>query len=172
MRSPGAKGAISPQKFFRARRSNPANLPIIGPVTTDTYDLDRFVAAQASSYETALSEIRRGAKRSHWMWYIFPQIAGLGRSDMAQRYAIRSLDEARAYLAHPILGVRLRESVSALQDVTGRTAEMIFGEVDAAKLRSSLTLFIEAGGGSLFEAALDRWYAGTPDLATQHLLGS
>jgi len=78
---------------------------------TDPYDLDRFVAAQAGSYQTALGEIRRGAKRSHWMWYIFPQVAGLGRSDMARRYAIRSLDEAEAYLAHPVLGARLRECV-------------------------------------------------------------
>ena len=81
---------------------------------TDPFDLDRFVTAQAGSYQAALAEIRRGAKRSHWMWYIFPQIAGLGRSDMARRYAIRSLGEARAYLAHPILGARLRECVAAL----------------------------------------------------------
>ena len=137
---------------------------------TDPFDLDRFVAAQAESYETALGEIRRGAKRSHWMWYIFPQIAGLGRSDMARRYAIRSLDEARAYLAHPILGARLRECVASLQDLIGVTAAAVFGDIDAVKLRSSLTLFAEAGAGPLFTAALDRWFGGTKDEATLELL--
>ncbi|WP_333574144.1 DUF1810 domain-containing protein [Sphingomonas sp.] len=132
---------------------------------TDPYDLDRFVAAQDGSYETALAEIRRGAKRSHWMWYIFPQIAGLGRSAMAQRYAIGSIAEARAYLEHPLLGQRLRDCVSALQDLTRGSAESVFGTVDAVKLRSSLTLFAEAGGGPLFEAALARWF-GEPDPAT------
>ena len=138
---------------------------------TDPFDLDRFVTAQAGSYETALAEIRRGAKRSHWMWYIFPQIAGLGRSDMARRYAIRSLDEARAYLAHPILGARLRECVAALQDLIGLTADGVFGDIDAVKLRSSLTLFIEAGARPLFTAALDRWFDGAKDEATLSLLG-
>lgn len=138
---------------------------------SDPHDLDRFVTAQAGSYETALTEIRRGAKRSHWMWYIFPQIAGLGRSAMAQRYAIQSLDEARAYLEHPILGPRLRECVVALQDLIGMTAESVFGEIDATKLRSSLTLFVEAGAGPLFAAALDRWFDGWKDDATLRLLG-
>lgn len=138
---------------------------------TDPFDLDRFVAAQAESYETALGEIRRGAKRSHWMWYIFPQIAGLGRSDMARRYAIRSLEEARAYLAHPILGARLRECVASLQDLIGVTAEAVFGDIDAVKLRSSLTLFAEAGAGPLFTAALDRWFGGVKDEATLGRLG-
>ena len=138
---------------------------------SDPFDLDRFVAAQAGSYQTALSEIRRGAKRSHWMWYVFPQVAGLGRSDMARQFAIRSLDEARAYLAHPLLGVRLRESVAALQDLTGVTAAAVFGEVDAMKLRSSLTLFAEAGAGPLFTAALERWFDGEKDQATLSWLG-
>ncbi|OYY90801.1 MAG: calpastatin [Sphingomonas sp. 28-66-16] len=138
---------------------------------TYPYDLDRFIAAQAGSYEAALSEIRRGAKRSHWMWYIFPQIAGLGRSHMAQRYAIRSLDEARAYLAHPTLGPRLRTCVETLQDLTIPTAEAVFGQVDAMKLRSSLTLFRAADGGDLFAAALDRWFSGAPDPATFEILG-
>ena len=133
---------------------------------TDPFDFDRYVAAQAESYETALGEIRRGAKRSHWMWYIFPQVAGLGRSDMARRYAIRSLDEARAYLAHPILGARLRECVASLQDLIGVTAAAVFGDIDAVKLRSSLTLFAEAGAGPLFTAALDRWFGGKKDEAT------
>lgn len=135
----------------------------------DTYLLERFIAAQANSYETALAEIRRGAKRSHWMWFIFPQIAGLGSSAMAQRYAIASLDEAQAYLDHPLLGPRYRESVAALQDLAGTTAEAVFGGMDAIKLRSSLTLFVEAGAGPLIEAALARW-CGDPDPATLAIL--
>jgi uncharacterized protein (DUF1810 family) len=137
---------------------------------SDPHDLDRFVAAQEGSYDTALAEIRRGAKRSHWMWYVFPQIAGLGRSATAQRYAIASLAEARAYLEHPLLGPRLRDCVSALQDLTSGTAEGVFGEVDAIKLRSSLTLFEAAGAGPLFAAALDRWFGGTRDPATLAIL--
>jgi uncharacterized protein (DUF1810 family) len=137
----------------------------------DPGDLGRFVAAQENVYESALAEIRRGAKRSHWMWFIFPQIAGLGHSAMAQRYAIGSLDEAEAYLDHPLLGNRLRTCVSALQDLTGMTAEAVFGGVDAVKLRSSLTLFDTAGGGPLFTAALDRWFGGEKDEATLRLLG-
>jgi uncharacterized protein (DUF1810 family) len=138
---------------------------------TDPFDLDRFVTAQADIYQTALADIRRGAKRSHWMWYIFPQIEGLGRSEMTQRYAIQSLDEARAYLAHPILGARLQECVAALQDLIGLTADRVFGDIDATKLRSSLTLFIEAGAGPLFTAALDRWFDGAKDEATLSRLG-
>jgi uncharacterized protein (DUF1810 family) len=136
----------------------------------DAFDLARFVAAQHGSYESALAEIRRGAKRSHWMWYIFPQLAGLGRSDMARRYAIRSIDEAHAYLAHPLLGSRLRACVEALQDLTGMTAVDVFGGVDAVKLRSSLTLFAAASGELLFAAALDRWFDGVRDEATLRLL--
>ena len=138
---------------------------------TDPYQLARFLDAQDGIYEQALAEIRRGAKRSHWMWFIFPQIAGLGRSAMSRRYAIASIDEARAYLEHPVLGCRLRTCISALQDVTGRSAVAVFGDIDAAKLRSSLTLFLEAGGGPLFAAALDRWFAGERDGATLKLLG-
>ena len=138
---------------------------------SEEFDLKRFVDAQAATYSAALAEIRRGAKRTHWMWYIFPQLDGLGRSAMARRYAIRSLDEARAYLDHPLLGVRLRECVAALQDLTGTTAEAVFGEIDAIKLRSSLTLFIEAGAGALFSAALERWFDGEADPATLRLLG-
>jgi uncharacterized protein (DUF1810 family) len=137
----------------------------------DTHDLQRFVDAQMSSYEAALAEIRRGAKRSHWMWFIFPQIAGLGSSAMAQRYAIESLDEARAYLAHPLLGTRYRECVATLQDLTGTTAEVVFGGIDAIKLRSSLTLFAETGDERLILAALKRWCGGK-DPATIALLGS
>lgn len=133
---------------------------------TVNFDLDRFVTAQAETYEVALGEIRRGAKRSHWMWFVFPQVAGLGTSDMARRFAIASIAQAQAYLAHPVLGARMRESVEALQDLTGTTAEAVFGAVDAMKLRSSLTLFAEAGGGALFTAALDRWFNGIKDPAT------
>jgi len=130
--------------------------------------LERFVEAQATVYATALGEIRRGAKRSHWMWFIFPQLAGLGRSETARFFGIRSLDEARAYLAHPVLGARLRESVGALQDITdiSISAQDVFGAVDAMKLRSSLTLFVEAGAGPLFTAALERWFGGARDEAT------
>jgi uncharacterized protein (DUF1810 family) len=133
---------------------------------TDRYDLERYVSAQEDDYRVALAEISRGTKRSHWMWYTFPQLAGLGSSAMSRRYAIRSLDEARAYLAHPVLGPRLRECVSALQDLTGTTAEEVFGAIDATKLRSSLTLFLEAGSEPLFRAALDRWFGGQLDEAT------
>src|ERR1700712_832791 len=108
---------------------------------SDPFELSRFVEAQSSSYPDALEELRAGEKRSHWMWFVFPQIAGLGTSPMARRYAIVSLDEARAYRAHPLLGARLRECVAALHDLPQMSAEDVFGAVDAVKLRSSLTLF-------------------------------
>ena len=136
----------------------------------DTFDLDRFVTAQAGSYSTALDEIKRGAKRGHWMWYVFPQVAGLGRSDIARHYALRSLAEARAYLAHPLLGPRLIACVAALQDLAGTTAEAVFGAVDAMKLRSSLTLFEAAGADPIVAAAIDRWFDGDRDEATLRLL--
>lgn len=134
--------------------------------------LERFVEAQAPVYATALGEIRRGAKRSHWMWFIYPQLVGLGRSETARFFGIRSLDEARAYLAHPVLGARLRECVAALQDITdiSISAKAVFGQIDAIKLRSSLTLFVEAGAGPLFDAALERWFGGSRDPATLELL--
>jgi uncharacterized protein (DUF1810 family) len=134
--------------------------------------LDRFVDAQRDTYAAALAELRRGRKTSHWMWFVFPQIAGLGHSAMAQRYAIGSLDEARAYLAHPLLGARLRDCLAALAALPPTTAERVFGGIDAIKLRSSLTLFIAAGGGDDFAAALDRWYGGRPDDATLGLLAA
>lgn len=134
-------------------------------------DLARFLDAQESTYERALAEIRRGRKASHWMWYVFPQLAGLGRSEMAQRYALRSLAEAQAYLAHPVLGARYRDCVAALQDLAPTTAEAVFGTVDAMKLWSSLTLFTEAAPDErLFQAALDRWFGGARDEATLKLL--
>jgi uncharacterized protein (DUF1810 family) len=125
---------------------------------SDPYRLNRFVEAQAASYDTALTEIQRGAKRSHWMWYIFPQIAGLGHSPIAQHYAITSLAEAKAYLAHPVLGPRLHACVEALDALPVTTAEHVFGSVDAMKLRSSLTLF-EAAGAPL-GGTIDRWFGG------------
>jgi uncharacterized protein (DUF1810 family) len=134
-------------------------------------NLDRFVSAQADAYEIALVEIGGGAKRSHWMWFIFPQLAGLGSSEMARRYAIGSVEEARAYLAHPVLGGRLRACVVALQGLSDTTAERVFGAVDALKLRSSLTLFEAAGGGALFSEALERWF-GERDPRTLALLGA
>lgn len=134
---------------------------------SDPFDLERFIAAQAGSYDDALAEIRRGAKRSHWMWYVFPQVAGLGHSAMAQRYAIDSLDEARAHLDHPLLGARLRECVAALDGLTGTTAERVFGGIDAVKLRSSLTLFEAAGAP--FGSTIERWF-GERDSATLRLL--
>ncbi|MGA2951905.1 MAG: DUF1810 domain-containing protein [Caulobacteraceae bacterium] len=136
----------------------------------DPNDLERFVAAQASSYDAALAEIRSGAKRSHWMWWIFPQLVGLGLSPTAQRYAIRSRDEARAYLGHRLLGTRYLACVAALPILKGLTAETVFGGVDAMKLRSSLTLFTEAGGPPEIAAALQHWF-GEPDPATLRLLG-
>ena len=139
---------------------------------TEKDDLQRFVDAQDQTYATALREIVRGHKASHWMWFIFPQLFGLGASEMARRYAIASLDEASAYLAHPLLGARLLECVTALQDLPRADAEAVFGNVDALKLRSSLTLFMRAGGGELFEAALQRWFSGKADERTDYLLSS
>lgn len=137
---------------------------------TESFQFSRFIEAQAPTYDSALAKIRRGLKRSHWMWFIFPQIAGLSKSPTAQFYAIKSLDEACAYLTHPLLGARLRECVEALQDLPPICADEVFGVIDAMKLRSSLTLFVLAGGGPLFEAAHLRW-GGSKDPATLTLLG-
>jgi uncharacterized protein (DUF1810 family) len=141
--------------------------------TGDPYDLQRFVAAQdaGGTYERAAAELRAGRKTSHWMWFIFPQIAGLGYSPMAQAYAINSLAEARAYLADPVLGGRLTECAGILTRVPGRTAEQIFGEVDAMKLRSSVTLFMHAAPGEpVFRQVLDQYFDGIPDPATEQRL--
>ena len=136
----------------------------------DPFQLQRFVEAQNGTFEVALSELTSGKKQSHWMWFIFPQFAGLGRSPTAQYYAIRSLHEARAFLAHPILGDRYRQCVDALLGWSGRKdATEILGEVDALKLRSSLTLFENASGDPQFSQALDSFYDG-PDVATILLL--
>lgn len=134
--------------------------------TSDPHDLRRFVEAQAAT-PGFLDELRAGRKTSHWMWFVFPQIAGLGRSAMAAKYAIASLDEARAYLAHPVLGPRLHACVAAINAFDDRDAEAIFGSVDAMKLHSSLTLFARAAPGDpAFVEALRRYFDGRPDAAT------
>lgn len=132
--------------------------------------LERFVEAQAPIYATALAEIRRGSKRSHWMWFIFPQLAGLGRTETAEFFGVRSIGEARAYLAHPVLGPRYLECVVALQDRVVSDPVAVFGSVDAKKLRSSLTLMEAAKPIPLLEAALERWFAGQRDAATLRML--
>jgi uncharacterized protein (DUF1810 family) len=138
----------------------------------DVHDLDRFVAAQDGVYPQALAELRAGRKRSHWMWFIFPQIAGLGVSAMAQRYALGSLNEARDYLGHPVLGERLRTVTAAVNAVPGRSAHAIFGAPDDAKFRSSMTLFARAAPDeALFPAALARFFDGAPDPLTLAKLG-
>ena len=137
------------------------------------FDLERFLAVQdrEGTYRRALEELRAGHKRSHWMWFVFPQLEGLGRSEMARHYALGSLDEARAYLDHAILGPRLRRCAQALLDGAADDASAVLGEVDAVKLRSSMTLFALAGPGEpLFEAVLDRFYGGERDAATEQLL--
>jgi len=141
----------------------------VAPISSRMIDpLYRFVDAQRASYPTALAELRAGAKRSHWMWFVFPQIAGLGSSAMARTYAIADLAEARAYLAHPLLGARLRESVDALLAHRGSDIAAILGSIDAMKLRSSMTLFEAAADGAepRFAAILDGFYAGERDGAT------
>jgi uncharacterized protein (DUF1810 family) len=136
----------------------------------DPYDLQRFVTAQdaGGSYDQAAAELRRGRKTSHWMWYVFPQIAGLGHSPVARMYAISGLAEAEAYLAHPVLGPRLAECAAIVGGLSGRTAEQIFGGIDALKLRSSLTLFLRAAPDHpVFRQVLDQYFGGKPDPATE-----
>jgi uncharacterized protein (DUF1810 family) len=140
-----------------------------GSASDDPYHLERFVAAQDSggTYQRALAELRAGRKTSHWMWFIFPQVAGLGFSAMAQRYAISGLDEARAYLGHPVLGPRLRACAGAIAAVDDSTADRILGPVDAMKLRSCLTLFAAAAPEeAVFGEVLTRYFDGRPDEAT------
>jgi uncharacterized protein (DUF1810 family) len=137
------------------------------------FELQRFVDAQdaGGTYAAALAELRAGRKTSHWMWFVFPQLAGLGRSATARRYAIASLEEARAYLAHPVLGPRLLEAARALLEVDGGSAADVLGEIDALKLRSSMTLFARAAPAQReFQDVLDRYYDGVPDAATDGLL--
>ncbi|HJS45862.1 MAG TPA: DUF1810 domain-containing protein [Rhizomicrobium sp.] len=134
-------------------------------------NLDRFVEAQAPVYDRALSELKTDRKQSHWMWFVFPQIAGLGRSPMAQHYAIQNLAEARAYLEHPLLGTRLKECVQAVLDIEGKTAHAIFGSPDDLKFRSSMTLFAHATRDEkLFRAALSKYFIGEEDERTLQIL--
>ena len=134
-------------------------------------DLERFLKAQEASYATALAEIQSGRKRSHWMWYIFPQIQGLGRSATAQYYAIRGEAEARAYMAHPLLAARLREISAALLALENSDAREIFSPPDDSKLRSSMTLFYAVSGEQVFQAVLDKFFGGREDARTRELLG-
>jgi uncharacterized protein (DUF1810 family) len=142
---------------------------------SDPYRLERFVAAQdqGGTYERAVAELRAGAKVSHWMWFVFPQIAGLGLSAIAREFAISARDEARAYLAHPVLGPRLRECARIVADTEGRSAERIFGPVDAMKLRSSMTLFAAVDkepDENVFRTVLAKYYGGVADEATMSRL--
>jgi uncharacterized protein (DUF1810 family) len=134
------------------------------------YELNRFVDAQAADYPRALSELRAGEKRSHWMWYIFPQIAGLGHSPMSRRYSIKSAAEARAYLNHPVLGPRLRECFRAVTDIVGRSAREIFGSPDDLKLRSCATLFDSVSTGDVFAQVIEKYFDGERDEETLRLL--
>lgn len=136
------------------------------------FDLERFVDAQQGLYEGALRELRQGRKTGHWIWFIFPQLAGLGRSEMSRFYGMESMNEARAYLEHPVLGPRLRECAGAVLATSGTTAEGIFGSLDAMKVRSSMTLFHRAAPEDpLFAEVLERFYGGVADKATDALLG-
>jgi uncharacterized protein (DUF1810 family) len=139
----------------------------------DPFDLERFVVAQdpGGTYEFAVAELRAGRKLGHWMWFVFPQVAGLGMSGTSRRYAISSLEEARLYLSHPVLGARIEECARILTALSGRTAREIFGSVDELKLRSSMTLFARAApGGSAFQEVLDRYFGGSADERTDELL--
>ncbi len=138
---------------------------------TDNYNLHRFLDAQGRVYDTVLAELRAGRKSSHWIWFIFPQITGLGHSSMAQEFAITSLDEAKAYLQHPVLGPRLRACTQLVLDVNGRSAEEIFGHPNYLKFRSCMTLFLTAApDNTLFSEALLTYFDGKPDQKTFDIL--
>jgi len=139
----------------------------------DVYDLQRFVEAQnvGGTYDQALAELRQGSKRSHWMWFVFPQLAGLGQSATSRKYAIATLAEAAAYLQHPVVGPRLLDCAAAVAGVEGRSAEDIFGGIDARKLHSCMTLFHRAAPHEpLFQRVLDQYFGGLPDRVTEQLL--
>jgi uncharacterized protein (DUF1810 family) len=141
------------------------------PAESDPFNLQRFVDAQESVYAEVLAELKAGRKRTHWIWFVFPQLAGLGSSPMARQYAVSSMPEARAYLAHPILGRRLIECVQAMLQHSQLSPRLVLGEIDAVKWRSCLTLFEAVDpGGRVFDAALDQFYAGQRDEATMRLL--
>jgi uncharacterized protein (DUF1810 family) len=136
-------------------------------LTDDPYNLKRFLDAQSTAYETARKELQSGLKLGHWIWFIFPQIAGLGTSATSRHFAITSLEEAEAYLKHPVLGPRIRECSHLVFLVEGRSTEQIFGSTDDLKFRSSMTLFARASSDSgVFKAALDKYYGGIPDHET------
>ena len=136
------------------------------------YDLERFVQAQEGIYPGVVAELRAGRKAGHWIWFVFPQATGLGRSPMSLHYSIGSLDEARAYLGHPVLGPRLRECAGLVLATTGRSAEEILGGIDAVKLRSSMTLFHRADPDEpVFVQVLEHYYGGIPDAVTDRILG-
>ncbi len=138
----------------------------------DPHDLNRFLKAQEGVYDRALAELRAGEKRSHWMWFIFPQIEGLGHSPTTRLYSIKSLEEARQYLAHPVLGPRLKECAEAVMAVHGRSASDIFGHPDDWKLQSSMTLFeLVSGPHSAFERVLEKYYQGKRDSRTLQIVG-
>ncbi len=138
----------------------------------DPYNLDRFVDAQASNYADALAELHAGRKQTHWSWYVFPQVRGLGSSPASVRYAINSIGEATAFLEHPVLGARLRECVKAMMAHRGLSAAQILGDIDAQKFRSSLTLFLQVAPAERhFSDALKRFFDGVPDAATLSILG-
>ena len=137
----------------------------------DVYDLKRFISAQEHTYPNVIAELMRGRKTSHWIWYIFPQVSGLGSSAASETYSIKSLAEARGYLAHPLLGVRLKECTSLVLQLEGRSAQDIFGYPDCLKFRSSMTLFAAvADGNSTFRQALDKYYDGVEDKGTVKIL--
>ena len=140
-------------------------------MTNDPFDLQRFVSAQAGVFEAAVSELRAGRKRSHWMWFVFPQLKDLGLSSTARFYGLASMEEAIGYLAHPLLGPRLREAVEAVQASGAPSLNALFGAPDDLKFRSCMTLFVEVGPADLFTAALERWCGGEPDPLTLKLLG-
>jgi len=139
--------------------------------TNDPFDLSRFLKAHEADYEQALSEIRGGQKRTHWMWYIFPQIEGLAFSSMSRHYSIKSIEEAQAYLNHPVLGARLLECAEAVVEVEGRSIAEIFGSLDDLKLRSCATLFASVSpAGSVFDRLLEKYYHGVRDEKTLQLV--
>jgi uncharacterized protein (DUF1810 family) len=141
-----------------------------GPAPQDPYDLQRFIAAQEPVFARVLAELQAGYKQSHWMWFIFPQMAGLGRSATARYYAIRSWEEAAAFLAHPLLGSRLEQCAGEVEAVEGRSAREIFGSIDALKLHSSMTLFASVADKPIFSRIISKYFDGRPDPATLELL--
>jgi len=155
-----------------ANSSDVRDAPGVCGVSADPYDLERFVRAQdAGTHDAALAELRRGRKTSHWMWFVFPQLAGLGHSAMSRRYAITSIDEAVAHLRHPVLGPRLRTAAATLTALDASRADDVLGRVDAQKLHSASTLFHRAAPADpVFAAVLDRFFDGVPDASTDRLL--